>query len=148
MQPIFTTFAGIACSAGLFGPYWAVDVTTTQYLVRQPFPIPAHHAAPSFIQTSKHKCCNKFYLCNGVFPGNWCFRFCAPAARERSKKTKEVFLAASRGSGGKSESPRAPFFFCQRFLFWRSKKENAEKIVSPDSTNEKISPPGEARKKV
>ena len=49
------------------------------------------------------------------------------AARERSKKTEAVFLGALRESEGKSKSPQAPFFFCQRFLFWRGKKENAEK---------------------
>lgn len=60
MQPIFTIFAGIACSAGLFAPYWAVDVTTTQYLVRQPFPIPAHPRSSIFHTNKQAQMLQKF----------------------------------------------------------------------------------------
>ena len=54
-------------------------------------------------------------------------------SREKSKKTEAVFLVGSRGSGGKSKSPRAHFLFVT-FSFGEAK----EKVVPQPLISESV----------
>ena len=47
------------------------------------------------------------------------------ASREKSRKTKGVFLVGSRGTGGKSKSPRARFLF-PIFSFGEAKEKTGQ----------------------
>ena len=54
--------------------------------------------------------------------GQYGFALGFQLSRERSKKTEAVFLVGSRGSGGKSKSPRARFLFAT-FSFGEAKEK-------------------------